>query len=51
MNNTTKQITNDFIENRDIIKKGFAMLGLDQGIVMQACIDGMTAHKDELGLK
>ena len=37
--------------NRDIIKKGFAMLGLDAGTVMQACIDGMTAHKEELGLK
>lgn len=37
--------------NRDVIKKGFAMLGLDAGTVMQACIDGMTAHKEELGLK
>ena len=33
------------------IKKGFEMLGLDQNVVMQACIDGMTEHKDELGLK
>ena len=37
--------------NRDVIKKGFEMLGLDQNVVMQACIDGMTEHKDELGLK
>ena len=35
--------------NRDIIKKGFDMLGLDGGIVMQCCIDGMQAHKEELG--
>lgn len=37
--------------NRDVIKKGFEMLGLDQNVVMQAAIDGMTEHKDELGLK
>ena len=37
--------------NRDVIKKGFEMLGLDQNVVMQASIDGMTEHKDELGLK
>lgn len=37
--------------NRDVIKQGFEMLGLDAGTVMQACIDGMTAHKEELGLK
>ena len=37
--------------NRDVIKQGFAMLGMEAGEVMQACIDGMTAHKDELGLK
>ena len=37
--------------NRDVIKQGFAMLGMEAGAVMQACIDGMAAHKDELGLK
>lgn len=37
--------------NRDVIKQGFAMLGMAASEVMQACIDGMTAHKDELGLK
>lgn len=37
--------------SRDIIKQGFDMLGLDQNIIMQACIDGMTEHKEELGLK
>lgn len=37
--------------NRAIIQKGFAMLGLEPSVVMQACIDGMTTHKDELGLK
>ena len=37
--------------NRDVIKQGFAMLGMEADEVMQACIDGMTAHKDELGLK
>lgn len=37
--------------NRDVIKQGFAMLDMEAGEVMQACIDGMTAHKDELGLK
>lgn len=37
--------------NRDVIKQGFAMLGMEASEVMQACIDGMTAHKDELGLK
>ena len=37
--------------NRDVIKQGFAMLGMEAGEVLQACIDGMTAHKDELGLK
>lgn len=37
--------------NRDVIKQGFAMLGMEASEVMQACIDGMTSHKDELGLK
>lgn len=36
--------------SRDIIQKGFDLLGLDPAIVMQCCIDGMTAHKDEIGL-
>ena len=35
--------------SRDIIKKGFDMLELDGSIVMQCCIDGMQAHKEELG--
>lgn len=37
--------------NRDVIKQGFAMLGLPQDDVMACCIKGMTDHKDELGLK
>ena len=37
--------------NRDIIQKGFEMLGLEPSVVMKACIDGMTAHREELGLK
>lgn len=36
--------------NREVIKKGFEMLGLDGGVVMQCCIDGMTAHKEALKL-
>lgn len=36
--------------NREVIKKGFDMLGLDPAVVMQAVIDGMTAHKDEIGV-
>lgn len=35
--------------NRDVIKQGFAMLGMEAGEVMQCCIDGMQAHKEELG--
>lgn len=35
--------------SRDIIQRGFAMLGMEPGEVMQCCIDGMTAHKEELG--
>lgn len=35
--------------NRDVIKQGFDMLGLESGVVMQCCIDGMLAHKEELG--
>lgn len=37
--------------NRDVIKEGFAMLGIPQDDVTLACIRGMTAHKEELGLK
>ena len=36
--------------NREIIDRGFALLGLEPSVVMQACIDGMTAHAAELGL-
>ena len=36
--------------NREVIKKGFDMLGLDGSIVMERCIAGMQAHKDELEL-
>ena len=35
--------------SRDIIKQGFEMLGMEAGEVMQCCIDGMQAHKEELG--
>lgn len=35
--------------SRDIIQRGFAMLGMEPGEVMQCCIDGMMAHKEELG--
>jgi predicted hydrolase (HD superfamily) len=37
--------------SREVIDKGVEMLGLEPDVVMQACIDGMTAHKNELGLK
>jgi predicted hydrolase (HD superfamily) len=37
--------------SREIIQKGMDMLGLDAKTVMQAVIDGMTEHKEELGLK
>ncbi len=33
---------------RDIIDRGFAMLGLEPAVVMQAVIDGMSAHKEEI---
>ena len=36
--------------NREIIDRGFALLGLEPSVVMQACIDGMTTHAVELGL-
>lgn len=35
--------------NRDIIKKGFAMLGMEPGDVMECCIKGMSEHAVELG--
>ena len=37
--------------NRDVIKRGFEMLGLEAGVVMEACIKGMQEHAEELGLK
>ena len=36
--------------SREVIERGFAMLGEEPGVVMQCCIDGMTAHKDEIGI-
>ena len=36
--------------NREVIKRGFAMLGLEAGVVMEACIKGMQEHAGELGL-
>lgn len=36
--------------NRDVIKTGFDMLGIEPDIVMQACIDGMREHMNTLGL-
>lgn len=36
--------------HRDVIQTGFDMLGLDPSVVMQCCIDGMTARKEEIGL-
>lgn len=35
--------------SRDTIKRGFEMLGMEPGEVMQCCIEGMQAHKEELG--
>ena len=35
--------------DRDVIKKGFAMLGMEAGDVMECVIKGMQAHKEELG--
>lgn len=35
--------------NRDVIKKGFEMLGMEPADVMQLTIEGMQAHKQELG--
>ena len=36
--------------NRDVINDGIAKLGMEQSDVMQACIDGMKEHAEELGL-
>lgn len=36
--------------NRETISKGVEMLGMEAGEVMLCCIDGMQAHKEELGL-
>ena len=35
--------------DRAVIEQGFEMLGMDPAVVMQCCIDGMTAHKEEIG--
>ena len=35
--------------NRDVIQQGFEMLGMEAGDVMECCIKGMQAHKEELG--
>ena len=35
--------------SRDTIKKGMDMRGMEPAEVMQCCIDGMQAHKEELG--
>lgn len=34
--------------SREIIQRGLDHLGMDPALVMQICIEGMTAHKDEL---
>ena len=36
--------------NREVIKKGFEMLGMEAGEVMECCIKGMQEHAEELGL-
>jgi predicted hydrolase (HD superfamily) len=36
--------------NREVIKRGFTMLGLEAGVVMEACIKGMQEHAEDLGL-
>jgi predicted hydrolase (HD superfamily) len=37
--------------DREVISRGFEMLGLDPGVVMQCCIDGMAAaDQSEIGL-
>ena len=35
--------------DRELIRKGFGMLRMDGGVVMERCIAGMQAHKAELG--
>ena len=35
--------------DRAVIEQGFSMLGMDPAVVIQRCIDGMTAHKEEIG--
>ncbi len=37
--------------DRELIQKGFEMLGMEPGDVMQCCISGMQAHKEELGFQ
>lgn len=37
--------------NREVIKHGFDMLGIEPDIVMQCCIVGMREHMDTLGLE
>lgn len=36
--------------DRQTIKEGLERLGIEPSIVMQACIDGMKVHEQELGL-
>ena len=36
--------------DRELIKRGCDILGLDIGVVMECCIKGMQAHAAELGL-
>ena len=36
--------------DREVIKKGFEMLGMEAGEVMECCIKGMQDHAEELGL-
>ena len=35
--------------DRELIQRGFQMVGMEAGEVMQLCIDGMQAHKQDLG--
>ena len=35
--------------DREVIKKGFAMLGMEAADVMECVIKGMQEHKAELG--
>lgn len=36
--------------NRDVIRQGCQMLGMEVRDVAQICIDGMRDHADELGI-